>query len=551
MLRRARATVVTIAFGVCAGAQEQGLREAARLDAEGKCEQAEPYYRQVLGKGAPSAALLNNAGNHYLVCGQGEKARQYFEALVKANPAHQNANLQLGRMAVERKEGAAAQRYLGKVNDAGPAVTLLRAEALHWGGKSVEAAKLLEKVQGEAKGDPRILFTLGVTAARIGQYERAEAAFSAVAAQVPGDFEVLFNLGRAASRAGHSERAVSALEAALQVRPGDTGAQLELGRAHAGRQDYSRAVYVLAQARAGAPKNAEVLYALAHAAEDAGFAGDAALAYDEYLAVRPGDDRARLDRARVYVLTGTRREEGIKEAQWYLGKYPGDAAGHFLLAQFLWESKPEAALEQLSEAVRLDPGLAAAHYARAWLLQRLGRMEESLPDLEATAKLAPGNVRALDQLGLAYLALERPADAEKTLRAALAASPADREVLMHLGRALMAQEREAEAQPYFERFRKTAPEQVRDPRREAGMIELATLPASEQARRQIERLRKQASEHPNQPELQLGLAQVLLSEGKWEEAQAAYRELATRNAEPDLGGSGKIAGARRTVRTGD
>lgn len=510
------------------------MREAARLDAEGKCEQAEPFYRQALAKGAPSAALLNNAGNHYVVCGQAETARLSFEALLKINPEHQNANLQLGRIAAERRQGASALRYLARVKDQGPAVSLLRAEAMHWAGKSTAAAGLLDKVQAEAKGDPRILFTLGITAARIGLYERAEAAFSAVAVQAPGDFDVLFNLGRAASRAKHYDRAASALEAALKLKPGETGAMLELGRAHAGRQDPTRAVYVLAQARERAPKNAELLFALAQAAEDAGFYGDSALAYDEYLSLRPEDDRARLDRARVYRLTGTRVEEGEKETEWYVRKHPNDPQGFFHLAQFTWEKQPEAALEQLSQALRLDPEFAPAHYSRAWLLQRLGRIEESLPDLVATVKGAPGSVRALDQLGLAYLSLDRPAEAEKTLRAALAANPADREVLMHLGRALMALEREAEAQRYFEQFRKTPVQQARDPRREAGMIALATLPAGEQARRQIERLQKEASEHPNQPELQLRLSQLLLSNGRWEEAQAAFHELATRNADSQI-----------------
>ncbi len=43
---------------------------AARLDSEGKCEEAEAICRLQLAKVAPSPALLNNAGNHYLMCGQ-------------------------------------------------------------------------------------------------------------------------------------------------------------------------------------------------------------------------------------------------------------------------------------------------------------------------------------------------------------------------------------------------------------------------------------------------------------------------------------------------
>lgn len=518
----------------CASAQEQALREAARLDAEGKCEQAEPYYRQALARGTPSPSLLNNAGNHYLVCGQAGRAREYFETLLKVNPAHQNANLQLARIATESKQGALALRYLDKVTDRGPAVLILRAEALHAAGRAVAAAGLLDTLRKEAHNDPRVLFTLGLAAARMGLFEKAEAAFSAAAAQAPGNFEVLFNLGKAASRAGHYDRAAGTLEAARKLRPADSSVLLELGRAHAGERDDSRAVYVLAQARSLAPANPEILLALAQAAERAGFFGDSALAYDEYLALRPSDDSSRLDRARVYALTGARLAEGLKELEWYVRGHPKDPNGFFTLARFTWSTDAEAALTQLAQALRLDPGFVPAHFGRAWLLQRLGRMEESLPHLEATVRLAPNNARAVDQLGLAYLSLERPAEAEKTLRKAASLDPGDREILMHLSQALMALDREEEARQCLEKFKTLPARQVRDPRTEAGMIELATMPSAESARREIERLRKQAAEHPSQPELQLKLAQLLLSQGPWEQAEAAFDELATRNAGGDI-----------------
>src|SRR5690349_4628760 len=94
-----------LVLAFCMALQPQSLREAARLDAEGKCEEAEPYYRAALAKGSPSPALLNNAGNHYLVCGQMAKAEAYFEKLLQINPVHANANLQLARIATEQKQG--------------------------------------------------------------------------------------------------------------------------------------------------------------------------------------------------------------------------------------------------------------------------------------------------------------------------------------------------------------------------------------------------------------------------------------------------------------
>jgi tetratricopeptide (TPR) repeat protein len=138
---------------------------------------------------------------------------------------------------------------------------------------------------------------------------------------------------------------------------------------------------------------------LARAAEDAGYYGDSALAYDEYLQIQP-DDTVRRDRARVYGYTVVRLDEGLKELAWYVHKHPDDPIGYYDLAQFSWATDPQKALDQLSTALRLDPKFVAARYNRAWLLHRLGRTAESLPDLQAALQIDPKNVRAPDQLGL-------------------------------------------------------------------------------------------------------------------------------------------------------
>jgi tetratricopeptide (TPR) repeat protein len=511
--------------------QDDELRRAARLDAGGRCEDAERAYEALLARGSPSAALLNNLGNHYLICRQLEKAELYFARLLEANPAHTNANLQLARIATDRNRGAKALEYLSRVEESSPAVRLLRVEALHSAGRRAEALRGLDALERQAGADARLLFALGAAAARMSLYERAEAAFNRALAARPNDFDVLLHLGRAAARARHYGRAQHALEMALKLRPADPDALLELGLAYAALGDYSRSVYVLAQARQRAPQRPDILLPLARAAEDAGYYGDSALAYDEYLKLRPQDDAARRDRGRVCGLTGARLKEGLKELAWYIRKHPADPVGHYSLAQLTWEGSPETALEQLGAALRADGAFVPGYFARAWLLHRLGRGAESLADLEAAARLSPGNARILDQLGLAYLNADQPAEAQKVLRRALALAPRDADVAMHLGRALIALDRGEEAQSYFEQFKKLRPRRTRYPRKEPGMFELATMPADERRRREIERLRRDARSHPGDAELQLHLAGLLLADGQTAEAAAAYRDLMTRNAD--------------------
>lgn len=533
MLRRP--TVVLIAVGLVfvssVRAQDQDLREAARLDEQRKCSEAERYYDKALAKGPPSSALLNNLGNHYLTCGQPDRARHYFSMLLRINASHLNANAQMARMEMDGKHWSQALKYLGTINHPDPEIRMMRAEASHGAGDEPAALTILDGIEREANGDPRILFMLAVTLARIGQYDRSEAAFNAVLLKHPENSDVLFNLGRAAARAKHYDRAQRALEAAVNLRPEDVDSLFELALVHAARADYSRAVYLLAQARQRAPGRADILLALARAAEDAGYYGDSALAYDELLRLKSDDDTVRRDRARVYGYTGRNLEEALKELAWYVQKHPGDPVGYFDLAQLSWTTDPEKALKQLSTALLLDPQRVPVLYARAWLLHRLGRMAESVLDLQAAVRNDPKNLRALDQLGLSYLSLDKPSEAEKILRTALAISPQEPEVLLHLGRALMALNREEEAQHFLGEFQKVRRPKARDPRREPGMIELATLSSSERARREIERLQHDARTHPGDPELQSQLASLLLAEGRVEDAKIEFLELLTLNGD--------------------
>ena len=533
-----KAARVVLSLGILfvfdATARCQDLREAARLDAEGRCDEAERHYQSALAKSPVSPALLNNAGNHYLVCGQPGKARVFFEKLLRINPGHVSGNMQLARIATERREGKKALEYITRVKEADPSVLLLRAEALHWAGQTSASRAILDALDGQVAGDPRLLYMLGLSCGRLGLYERAETAFNSALAHRPGDGEILFQLGRAAARAQHYERASRTLETALKVRPGDVEVLVELGRVCAAHEEYVRAVYFLVQARQKSPQNPEILLLTARAAEDAGYYDDSAKAYDDYLRLRPGDDAARRDRARACGHTETRRDEARKELAWYLAKHPKDPLGHYIYAQVFWHDEPEKALAHLSEAVRLDPDSATIRYSRGWMLQRNGQMAESLADLEAARRLAPENALIPDLIGLAYLALEQAPEAEKSFREALTKDPEDPEIVMHQGPPQMASGREEEAQIYLEKYRKIRPPGSPVLRKQFGIIDLATLTPREQRELAIAHFRREARDHPDHPEFQLHLSSLLLADGRKEEALQEFRVLLKLNS------SGKV-----------
>jgi tetratricopeptide (TPR) repeat protein len=148
--------------------------------------------------------------------------------------------------------------------------------------------------------------------------------------------------------------------------------------------------------------------------------------------------------------------------------------------------------------------------------------------------VSPNDVRALDQLGVVLLSLERVTEAEAALRKAAALAPKDADVALHLGRALMDQGKDQEGQQWLDAHQKLRPLRQRDARREAGMIELATLDPAGRRAREIERFRSMARSRPDDPLLQLHLAGLLLADGQTSEALREYKALLKMNGNTSI-----------------
>ena len=525
---------------------QSDLHEAARLDAAGECEAAEKIYTRLLAAPQRSTALMNNAGNHYLTCRDAPAAERWFGEVLKRDSTHGNANLQMARLHLAAGRGAEALPHAQRVRAQGPVAAMVYAEALHAIGQESAARAAAAEAERGIGNDTRLMLALAVTQERIGMWDRAEASYTRLLVDRPDDPQLLLHFGRSAARLNHFDRALRALEAAAKLAPSDADVLLELGRAHVASGDAPRGVYVLAHARKLAPRRPDILLTLARAAEQAQYFGDSALAYDEYLALQPGDEIARRDRALVYGMTQSKLKEGVRDLQAHVRKNPSDATAWFYLARLNWASDAEAALKYLDQAVSVAPGSVEVRFARGWLRYRTGRVQDALPDLRTALEGAPDNVEVMAQIGLTYLSLDKAADAERVLRQALGQAPNHPEILLHLGRALVALDRSEEAQTYLARFQQLRPAVNRGPRTEPGMIESATIPEAERVRRQVQRLRADLQAHPGDVELRLHLAGLLLAQGDLDAATVEYRSSLDRDIDAGLAyRTGKLLSGRR------
>ncbi len=155
--------------------------------------------------------------------------------------------------------------------------------------------------------------------------------------------------------------------------------------------------------------------------------------------VRLGQNRTR---EALKLLDDADQLAGITAARAMLISLAESQAGHMDLAE-----------PPLRTAIRLDPFNASAHYFLGRLLYTVNRFDESIEETNKAISLAPGFVRAYENLGLCYEGKHEEAEAERWYLKAI-----DREAssenktewpMLDLATMMIHENRYAEAKPYL------------------------------------------------------------------------------------------------------
>jgi tetratricopeptide (TPR) repeat protein len=465
------------------------------LDQEKQFAEADEVYRRAVTLTPRSASLLNNYGNHLLTMGKTEDARKAFVRVVAIAPAHVNANVQLARIALDRK---------------------MPSEALHY---------LQALPAGEVAKDPRLNLAMGVALAGAGKYERAERYLAAAVEASPDNFEALYDLGLAASHAGHDERARDVLQKALALQPENANVMYDLAAVDARMNRKQAALELLARAARIAPDRPDVLFLLAHTAADLGYFADAVKTWDQYLKLRPEDEAARREHAFADTAVGENAESGLADLRAYVRKHPGDAVGHYELAMAEIVTDRAETAKELDRALSLKPDLVSARVTRGLLHYREGKPEAALADFEFAAKRDPENPGVLDRLGEVYLALGRTQDALPVLKKAADLAPRDTTILLRYARALSKAGQTEDASAVFARCRELGPARTAEPHG-AGLVDFLGMAPEEQRARYRAGVERTVQRDGSNVEAQVRYLELLLEDGKTDEARTVAQRIA-------------------------
>lgn len=171
------------------GSMASTLSRALALHQDGKLQQAQRLYRQVLAREPDNANALNLLGLIEHQQGRHDTAVTLIERAVRRNP---NSTVFLRNLALAQQAA----------------------------GQTEEAIASFQRAHDLDPGDAEILNDLGTVLNATGRIDAAADAFRRAAARAPDAGTILYNLGNAELKRGQKDAARRALERALSADPG-------------------------------------------------------------------------------------------------------------------------------------------------------------------------------------------------------------------------------------------------------------------------------------------------------------------------------------------
>jgi tetratricopeptide (TPR) repeat protein len=250
-----------------------------------------------------------------------------------------------------------------------------------------------------------------------GEYPEAEQTYRRILAAEPQSDAALLGVAKCRTAAGRPQEAVPFLNQILARRPGDRDGRRELGHAYTAGNVFPQAERILRELVDSDSADKESLYYLGALMYQNGYYG-AALTFLDGSRDPGGGDPVRQMKTEVYravCLSRVGRTQEAEAALRDLAIQPGARHEPDLLlvyAELLYETgRPEIALRQADEALRVNPSLAMAHFWRARILFHLKRLPEAAAAAEHSVELIPELPYPRSLLVRIYQAQGRPADA--------------------------------------------------------------------------------------------------------------------------------------------
>lgn len=311
------------------------------------------------------------------------------------------------------------------------AATLRDATRHHQAGRLEQAERGYREILEAEPGHPAAAGQLAMIHAQRGRWDLAETLLRQAADAAPGEAMPLYNLGLVLQNTGRPAEAEESYRAALQRDPALAEADVNLGILLLGRRRLAEAEACFRRAVAARDGFAFAHVNLGLALYEQGRHEEALESCTRAAALMPALPAAHHNRALALLALG-RADEAEHAVRRALAA-GAEARTHNTLGMVLERlGKPAEALAAYGAALRMDPGLAAAHANRGALLRQRGEWTDAEAALRRALELDPGLAEAHNNLGVLLHETGDPDAAAGAFRRAVDLRPGYADALYHL-----------------------------------------------------------------------------------------------------------------------
>jgi predicted TPR repeat methyltransferase len=437
---------------------EQALQQGETAHKEGKLQDAERLYRAILKSQPAHPDANHNLGVLALSGNKADAALPLFKIALEANPKIEQFWLSYIDALIKEKQFENAKQVIkqGKTQGvAGEKLNVLETQLtpttqvnepkLAVQKKSLslsEKRKKLAERKKQKKAKRQNLKAINPSQEQLssllqhyqnGRFGDAEKLAISITQEFPKHLFGWKVLEAVLKKTGRTPEAVFAGEKAAEINPEDAEARYNLGNTfkELGRLDEAKASY--RQATVLKPDFAEAHYNLGNTLKELGRLEEAEASYTQALALKPGYADAHSNLGILLQELG-RLDEAEASLRKAIAMKPDIAETHYNLGITRKElGRLEEAEASYEQTIELKPDYAEAHSNLGGTLQELGRLDEAEASYSQAIKLKPGYAEAHSNLGNALRELGRLEEAEANYRRAIALKPDYAEAHSNLG----------------------------------------------------------------------------------------------------------------------
>ena len=408
---------------------EQALHQGIAAHKEGKLEEAERFYRAILQSQPAHPDANHNLGVLAVLVNKADLALPLLKTAVEANPKIEQFWLSYIDALIKEKQFDNAKVVLEQAKKKG--VTLDNLDIL---GAQLASINKQETV-GILSPSQQQLSSL-MEHYQNGQLDDAEKLAVYLTQEFPQHPYGWKVLGAVLWQTGRKFEAVDANQTTIALSPQDAQAHSNLGNMlkEIGRLDEAEASYT--KAIALKPDYAKAHFNLGNTFQELGRLDKAEASYKQAIALKPDYAEAHSNLGSTLQEIG-RLDEALASYTKAIALKPDYAEAHFNLGNTFQElgrlDKAEASYRQ---AIALKPDYAEAHSNLGSTLQEIGRLDEALASYTKVIALKPDYAEPHNNLGYTLQELGRLDEALASYRQAIALKPNFAEAHSNLGRVL-------------------------------------------------------------------------------------------------------------------